>query len=108
MKNMTIYKDLKFDGKSMELQYKKEMLYQFKAKNHVDEMQIEYILEKLKHDVKTYNHVKKHFDHVANHTIKHDVNGVTLNIDSMYERESFPIKKEFLFTHFLQNQIILI
>ena len=108
MKSSTVYKDLKFNADTLQLTYKGELVYQFKASSIGDEYAIEASVNGLSKSIKSYNSVKNMFKEVVNHTIKHDVNGLVIKLDSMHERESFPLTRELYIAHMIPNNLIVI
>ena len=106
MKNVTIAKDFKFNGSKLTLEYKKEVLYRFKSNTVLDTYNIESCIYKLKNAFVASD--KNKFKEVVNHTIKYDINGFIITLDSMFERETYPKTHEVYFATLLPNSVQLI
>lgn len=105
MKSMTIYKGLKF--KDNTLTFNGELLHKFRNVSVVDEYAIEDTLIKLQRQIKDYRSVMNRFKEVVNHKITIEPNGVILELESMFERESIPLREKLYFNIF-NNSVILV
>ena len=106
MKNTTIVKDLKFNGSRLTLEYKKEVLYKFNGDTVLDLYNIEHCIGILKNSLTISD--KNKFKDVVNHTIKHLENGFVITIDSMFQRDNFPITHKIHFATLVKNNVIYV
>jgi hypothetical protein len=106
MKNVTIAKDLKFNGSKLTLEYKGEQIYKFQYSMHLDLYNIESCIYMLKRSFTVTD--KNKFKDVVNHTVKYLENGVLLTIDSMFQKDNYPTTHEIYFLTIVKNSVVLV
>ncbi len=102
MKNITLYKDLKF--KKNFLKFKKDIIYKFDVVSIADEYSIEDIILKMK---KYLSYEKKYISEHIDYKIIKEKNLITLELKCKDE-DNYVYVKKIEFVSFLKNQIVIL